>query len=562
MTPEERLAKLQKLKELKDLKAQSQGMVAAQPQKTPDASRSFGMGLTDPIYGAGQFVPRVLEQVTSLGGNFPNPVSDLYGKSAARVDADVQAREKAYTDAGGNQGGIDWWRMGGNIASPPNYVMPTGSASTILGQMGKGALSGLGFSTMQPVQDTQNYWDEKGGQMLTGTLSGGAVPAVTGTLSKAFQPIVTKGTDLLKKEGVSLTPGQSMGGLTKWTEDKLTSVPFLGDMIKKSQSRGIEDLNRAAYARALKPIGEKLPNDVALGRDAVAYINQKLSDKYDNLLPSLGGQVDNQFSTDISTLKNMVANDLTMNPAEQDKFVKILTNTIDRRVAPGGGYTGQAVKEIESELGNLSAKFGQGDVSQRALANALKETQQTLRDMVERTNPQYAKELSSINKGYANFKRIQQAATKKGSQDLEAGVFTPAELQQAVKMLDKSKDRSAFAKGNALMQDLSEAAVKRLPNSIPNSGTADRLLMAGIAPALFGLGGTGASYVDPERAPLYLGLAAATLPYTRLGGAAYTKTIPAGSELIARGLRNLGPLLGGPAGLQLLNQPRDNMAPQ
>jgi hypothetical protein len=56
--------------------------------------------------------------------------------------------------------------------------------------------------------------------------------------------------------------------------------------------------------------------------------------------------------------------------------------------------------------------------------------------------------------------------------------FTAAQLQNAVRALDPSKHKKAFAKGEALMQDLSGPAKNVLTNRVPNSGTTDRALMA------------------------------------------------------------------------------------
>ncbi|MEG7603096.1 hypothetical protein, partial [Listeria monocytogenes] len=89
------------------------------------------------------------------------------------------------------------------------------------------------------------------------------------------------------------------------------------------------------------------------------------------------------------------------------------------------------------------------------LGDAYKQLQSELRDLVTRSNPAHADELKAINTGWASFKRIQNAAAKVGS---EEGVFTPAQLQNAVRALDRSKDKARFAEGNALMQDLSGAA--------------------------------------------------------------------------------------------------------
>ena len=78
----------------------------------------------------------------------------------------------------------------------------------------------------------------------------------------------------------------------------------------------------------------------------------------------------------------------------------------------------------------------------------------------------------AANTGWANFKRVQRAAGYVGTED---GVFTPAQLQAAVRAADRSKDKARFAEGTALMQDLSSAGKSVLGTKTPNSGTADRL---------------------------------------------------------------------------------------
>ena len=82
-------------------------------------------------------------------------------------------------------------------------------------------------------------------------------------------------------------------------------------------------------------------------------------------------------------------------------------------------------------------------------------------------------ELTAINTGWANFKRLERASSSLGVED---GTFSAAQLQNAVKALDRSKDHGKFARGQAFMQDLSDPAKNVLGSRVPNSGTADRLL--------------------------------------------------------------------------------------
>jgi hypothetical protein len=131
-----------------------------------------------------------------------------------------------------------------------------------------------------------------------------------------------------------------------------------------------------------------------------------------------------------------------------------------------------------------------------------------MRANLERSNPMHAGELSKVNLGWAKFKRVQRAATSQNRE--QPGVFSPQQLQSSVKALDKSKDHGAFARGNALMQDLSESGTKVLGDKVPNSGTPERLL------AVMAAGGA----YDPTT---LFASGAMSLPYTKAGQGALAK---------------------------------------
>ena len=109
-------------------------------------------------------------------------------------------------------------------------------------------------------------------------------------------------------------------------------------------------------------------------------------------------------------------------------------------------------------------------------------------------------------------------------------MFTPAQLAEGVRQMDKSVRKGAVARGNALMQDLSDAGVNVLPSKVPDSGTAGRLLTGGII-------GGGAHYLSPE---LAIGAGSLALPY--LPGARQAMTTmmakrPESAKLLAEQLR-------------------------
>jgi hypothetical protein len=185
------------------------------------------------------------------------------------------------------------------------------------------------------------------------------------------------------------------------------------------------------------------------------------------------------------------------------------------------------------------------DPDARLLGDAYKQLQSELRDLVTRSNPAHAAELKAINTGWANFKRVQNAAAKIGSDE---GVFTPAQLQNAVRALDKSKDKARFAEGNALMQDLSGAAKTQMSGKVSDSGTAGRLALGG--------GALGAGMVNPMIPIGLLTGAAAYTPFAQnlLRGAVSSRG--AFAEPAANALRKAAPMLipgGAQVGLGLLN---------
>jgi len=83
--------------------ASSLGVSKEQPSVAAPSS-GFLMGIKDPISAGAQLLPRGLEQVTSLGGLAPNPVSRFFGSEAQRVDEMVRAEEAAYQQQRAAQG--------------------------------------------------------------------------------------------------------------------------------------------------------------------------------------------------------------------------------------------------------------------------------------------------------------------------------------------------------------------------------------------------------------------------------------------------------------------------
>lgn len=476
----------------------------------------FVRGAKDIIDAGAQIAPRVLASIADRGpfgvrgaileaqGQQPNqvsPVGDVLRDQAKQVDQQIASEEAGYqqarTEAG--RGGMDWMRLGGNVAAsaPAVAAAPTGGAA-LSGRMIAGAGVGGSMGLAQPVtQNTENFWEEKGKQAGVSAAGGALAAPITGFLARLISPSLTPGTRELAAQGVRPTVGQSLGGAANRVEQALSSVPFLGDMIRAGRYRSVEDFNRAAYSRALEPLGEKYAGPI--GREGIEAVERKLSDAYGALLPKLTGTIDDQAANE---LRNLVKGARTLGADKARQFATILQQKIGDKITPQGNMSGETIKAIESELGRLASGYrGSADMDSRLMGDALRETQAVIRRMVERHNPQFAGELQKINEGWANFVRLQSAASMLGARD---GVFSPAQLLNAVKGADKSVRKGAFSRGDALMQDLAESGKRVLGDTVPDSGTPLRTLTA------LGAGG----FVEPMSAAAG---AVGMLPYTRFG---------------------------------------------
>lgn len=517
------------------LRQQASGNPAAEMSTGSLTAAGAGKSVADLFRGGKQ---RFNELAAGLESIVPGAqrINQLLGtKSAAQIMADDQA---AITESKRLDKPLMETTPGliGNVLGG----MTAGAPLAMMGPIGAGAA----FGALTP---TQNGVGEVAANIGIGAAGGYLGDKAVKGVARMVSPKVDPNVQALLNEGVYPSVGQTLGGKFAAAESKATSIPLVGDMISKSHQRGTEQLNRAAMERALAPIGEKLPMNIQPGRDALSFVEKRLSDGYNSLLPKLGAQIDDTFNAELSTLRQMV-NESAIDPKYVKGFDRILQNSVLAKFQGQNAMTGQTLKQVESKLSNDIARFAaSNDPDARLIGDALSEVQSQLRGLITRSNPQYAKELSSLNEGWANFKRLQRAASYVGGED---GVFTAAQLQSAVKAMDRSKDKGAFARGGALMQDLSEPA-KAVMGRYPDSGTAGRIAnMAGLG-AL-----AGGAYVNPA-IPLAgaAGIGMYTQPVQKLLVDAITRR-PSFAPLLADEIRYLAPvggLLGSTGGL-LANQ--------
>jgi hypothetical protein len=288
-------------------------------------------------------------------------------------------------------------------------------------------------------------------------------------------------------------------------------------------------MNKAAINRATAHIGVKIDK---IGQEGIKQAGDALSDAYDDVLTGLKSiKFDGQWQRDMGQLKSM-AKALPSNV--RGTFQSKIKSLIDDRVSQAGGMTAQTMKQLDSELGTAARRYGQSAVaSEQELGDAFLQAQALLREQVGRNSPQAAQAIKKINEGWANLVRVEYAGAAGINAD---GVFTPAQLNNAIKRASSSVRKRDTARGTALMQDLGGAAGD-LGNKVPNSGTVDRLMLGGM--------GLGAYMVNPA------------IPAGLVSGAAMYSP-PA--QALLRGLVSSRPAMAQPVA-SLLNKSSPMLAP-
>lgn len=448
------------------------------PQKDDSAINAFVLGARKPIDNI----------ATWLGDTAPARAIDAIGQklgfpSSASATQDANKLRANNTRTG-------WQTVGNIVGTIPTARLPGGPLS-------QGALSG---ALLTDKKDAAGVLSD----MTIGALSAKAGDKAIRGLARVVNPKVAPVVQRLKDAGVSMTPGQilgatesKVGSVLKGVEDRLTGVPFLGEVVKGARHRSVETFNRAALNEPLKSIGKTLPKNAPIGNEGIAAVESQLGKAYDDVLPKLSATGDSQFANDLAQIHAKAA---TMAPARAKQFNAILKD-LGRFWKPGNQMSGSDLKAVESRLGERIRNYGSGaDPDARDLANVLGEVQSSLRDLAARQNPSQAARLKAINEGWAKFTRLQKAA----SSATKDGIFTPNQLSIAARVMDKSGRKATTARGGALMQRFAQDAQSVLPSSVPDSGTAGRLML--------GLGASG--YVSP---PAALAGGAAMIPYTKPG---------------------------------------------
>lgn len=443
-------------------------------------------GLRDPWDTVKQLSAHTLEAVAPSGSGVEKWAQSTRQNLDRRVDAGLdryrQARQKA-----GKGDDFDWGRY---LLNPWNFVGGVGLAAKVpqatgyLGRIGAGLLGGAAFNAVTtPVESGKDFWAEKAHQAKVGAVLGGALPAVTHPVSRLLQPGRALPADAkqLIDQGVHLPVGGLLGDHAKRVEDKMRSLPFADKLIDNAYRDAREEFNEAAVNQVLGKVGERMVRE-APGHAQIEALENRLSERYEALMPHLHGRLDWPFQQALMAIQQKAGRKLP--PDELKLFNNFLEHDVLWRFGEHGGIGGHKVKAVDTALGQQSMKDikAANQQNKNNKGELLLDVRKAFHEMLARYSPEHAAELKTLNEAWTHYKILEDAATRPGSKE---GVFTPSGLKSASKKQDTSPDKRATSHGQARFQKLAQAGERYLGNTVSDSGTAGRLLalVQGVAAA-------------------------------------------------------------------------------
>lgn len=450
-----------------------------------DDARAFAMAAAEQV----PFLDEAAVGAAGLiNGDGYSATRDSY---RAAQDMDNQT-SRGYRIAGGLAGAAGMMVAPG-VGQAGSYIK---AGTTALNQTARAAAVGGGSGLLFGAANTDGGLEDR----AVGGLLGLGVGAATGGLLDAGGQSAIRSAERrfaagpspqrrLSRQGVDLTPGQAAGGLLRRIEDGMTSVPILGDAIRGAQRRGLGTFDNVATNTALEPIGVNLADTA--GRAGVRSADDAIGSAYRRGLDGTEFGLGLDYGADASIARALRSDRITPD------MRRSLTAVVDNLLQPlrGGNVAGEVWKEADSQIAaavRAADKASSSAPEQRILRDRLQEVRDAVGSAMQRANPDAYTATRAADRASAQYRLVRKASADVASAG-RGGDASPATLNRAV--VAAGGERQA-ARGESLLQDLTDDAMQVLPSTVPDSGSALRgLLSLGTlgAGGIVGLGADAAS---------------------------------------------------------------------
>jgi hypothetical protein len=368
---------------------------------------------------------------------------------------------------------------------------------------------------------------------LAGMFGRGLARGVGGALTGVQNGAVR----LLRDQGVPLTAGQTLsqsglaGRVVKGVEDRLSSVPIVGDMVNARRTESMRGFNNAAFDEGLRPI--KATTGGLTGAEGIDAAKAARSAAYDRVLNPVSVTTDAPFGADFGAAIRQ-ADALPADMAARGNYA---LDRVGENFGVGGTLDGNGFQQSIRRLrrtGSENAPLPNG----QDLGEVMRQGEDAFTGLLQRQSPQTLPAYDAANAANRNVEVLRSAVTnaRNGTRSGETDLFTPSQLSDAASA-NARKFGNSNGTTNQPFYDLTRAGQAVLPSKIPDSGTAGRLALLAL-PAVLGGTGAGAGHAGGDtmggtEAGLGLGTALA-LAGTRGGQTALTRLLADRPDLLVR----------------------------
>lgn len=347
--------------------------------------------------------------------------------------------------------------------------------SALLGGAGLARLGATGVGKIGAIESA--IYGAGVGESPEERAFGAGTGAVLGAgVTKVAEKLLPKKSEVAKKlqeKGIPLTPGQSLrdqgsigSSLITALEDLTTSYPGAGAVIQGKRLETLQKTNQVLINEAVEPLGIKIPKNLK-PREAFEFVQDKLDDKYAEILPKLSVSNLGNFE---SKVLNAIEQSI-LDPKEQERVLKIVNKTILSQIKEGS-ISGNSLKNAQTDLRKLSSSYKKKGGFEGDVGEVLSDIKRLLENEIDVQNIESV-ELKKINQVYRNMIPINKAME---NAIINEGIFTPAQLLRAIRKQDETLRKRQTIAGKQPLQETAEQAQQVLGSQFPETGTASRLL--------------------------------------------------------------------------------------
>lgn len=420
----------------------------------------------DVVYQGGQWVEDVPQQVMPEGSNPDVPPGGGLAAPAGAVEPDT--------------GGITW------PANGPLDMLgafnPAFAGTLGIGQAARG-LTTKAVASVDPIATAM----EKAAGLVKGVMPNSSTREVTPLLAqareRAAQTIgrtVAPGgravgesaatTDELAAIGFPMTKGDMAFNAARTGTDEVGKANALREGEQRSMSgllgRGVSEIKSKQQEAATNWVGAQLglPEGQLLTRNTLADVYQAMGTKFDEHAQAMGAV---NVKEVLPSLKN-IADDAFSE--SQSRVTKIVGDIEQAASKNGGRVTGEDWQRIRTDIVRMQeAGTRQGQIGKVSDASEL---MNTMTQAMEDQLPDLAKgELRDLRHRYA----LLSSASKGAAADKDGLVNVKTLFN------NWTKPQSNKYKGQDEFGRMLEAFARYVPNRVPDSGTAGRLMLQGAA---------------------------------------------------------------------------------